>query len=100
MDPVGVGAGNARPTTVYRSRASQAPGDPAAGPRHPSGRIRDIRDRGVTMRPILRDNGACRRMLGIFLILLFLQSIAGWRVSNADDTEHRQPTRSYGRYLA
>jgi hypothetical protein len=31
--------------------------------------------------------------------LLFFQSITGWRVSNADDAEHRQPTQSYGRYL-
>jgi hypothetical protein len=51
------------------------------------------------MRRILRDNGLSLTMLGIFLVLLFLQSLAGWRVSSADDAEHRQPTESYGRYL-
>ena len=51
------------------------------------------------MRRTLRDNSLSLTMLAIFLVLLFLQSITGWRVSNADDTEHRQPTQSYGRYL-
>jgi hypothetical protein len=51
------------------------------------------------MRRKLRDNGLSLTMLGIFVVLLVLQSIAGWRVSNAEDTEHRQPTMSYGRYL-
>jgi hypothetical protein len=51
------------------------------------------------MRRKLRDDGLSLTMLGIFLMLLFLQSITGWRVSNADDAEHRQPTQSYGRYL-
>jgi len=51
------------------------------------------------MRRNLRDNSLSLTMLGIFLILLFLQSITGWRVSNADDAQHRQPTQSYGRYL-
>ena len=51
------------------------------------------------MRHKLRDNGLSLTMLGIFLVLLFLQSITGWRVSNAEDAQHRQPTQSYGRYL-
>jgi hypothetical protein len=51
------------------------------------------------MRRKLRDNSLSLTMLGIFLVLLFLQSLAGWRVSNADDAEHHQPTQSYGRYL-
>jgi hypothetical protein len=28
-----------------------------------------------------------------------LQSVTGWRVSNADAAQHGQPTHSYGRYL-
>jgi len=51
------------------------------------------------MRRKLRDNSLSLTMLGIFGVLLILQSIAGWRVSNAEDTEHHQPTQSYGRYL-
>src|SRR3954469_9421695 len=51
------------------------------------------------MRRKLHDNSLSLTMLGIFLVLLFLQSLAGWRVSNADATEHHQPTQSYGRYL-
>jgi hypothetical protein len=51
------------------------------------------------MRRKLRDNGLSLTMLGIFVVLLILQSIAGWQVSNAEDTEHQQPTQSYGRYL-
>jgi hypothetical protein len=47
----------------------------------------------------LRDNSLSLTMFGIFLVLVFLQSITGWRVSNADDAQHRQPTQSYGRYL-
>src|SRR6266540_5005968 len=51
------------------------------------------------MRRRLRDNGLSLMALGTFLVLLFFQSITGWRVSNADAAEHRQPTQSYGRYL-
>jgi hypothetical protein len=51
------------------------------------------------MRRKLRDNALSLTMLCIFLVLLFLQSVTGWRVSNADDAQHRQPTQSYGRYL-
>jgi hypothetical protein len=47
----------------------------------------------------LRDDSLSLTMLGIFMVLLVSQSIAGWRVSNADDAEHRQPTQNYGRYL-
>jgi uncharacterized protein DUF6766 len=51
------------------------------------------------MRRKLRDNSLSLTMLGIFLVLLVAQSIAGWRVSNAENLEHHQPTQSYGRYL-
>jgi hypothetical protein len=51
------------------------------------------------MRRKLRDNALSLTMLGIFLVLLFLQSVTGWRVSTADDAQHRRPTQSYGRYL-
>jgi hypothetical protein len=51
------------------------------------------------MRRILRDNGLSLAMLGIFLVLLFFQSLTGWRVSNADDAEHHQPVQTYWRYL-
>jgi hypothetical protein len=51
------------------------------------------------MRRKLRDNGLSLTMLGIFLVLLFSQSITGWRVSNADGAQHHQPAQSYGRYL-
>jgi hypothetical protein len=47
----------------------------------------------------VRNNSLSLTMFSIFLVLLFLQSITGWRVSNADDAQHRQPTQSYGRYL-
>jgi hypothetical protein len=53
----------------------------------------------VNMRRLLRDNGLSLTMLGIFLALLLLQSITGWRVSNAEDVEHDQPTQGYARYL-
>src|SRR6266516_739840 len=51
------------------------------------------------MRRKLHDNSLSLMALGVFLVLVFLQSITGWRVSNADDAEHHQPTQSYGRYL-
>ncbi len=51
------------------------------------------------MRRFLRDNGLSLAMLGTFLILLFLQSIAGHEVANSDNKEHRQPSQSYARYL-
>jgi len=51
------------------------------------------------MRRKLRDNSLSLTMLGLFLVLIFFQSITGWRVSNADDAEHHQPAQSYGRYL-
>src|SRR6266496_4365192 len=51
------------------------------------------------MRRKLHDNSLSLMALGVFLVLVFLQSITGWRVSNADAAEHRQPTQSYGRYL-
>jgi hypothetical protein len=51
------------------------------------------------MRRKLHDNGLSLAMLGIFLVLLFFQSLTGWRVNNADDAEHHQPVQSYWRYL-
>jgi hypothetical protein len=53
----------------------------------------------VCVRRKLRDNGLSLTMLGIFLVLLVLQSVAGWLVSNAEDAEHGRPTRSYASYL-
>jgi Domain of unknown function (DUF6766) len=51
------------------------------------------------MRRKLHDNSLSLMALGVFLVLVFLQSITGWRVSNADDAEHHRSTQSYGRYL-
>jgi uncharacterized protein DUF6766 len=51
------------------------------------------------MRRRLRDNSLSLVMLAIFVVLLVLQSAAGWRVSNADAIEHGRPSQSYGRYL-
>jgi hypothetical protein len=51
------------------------------------------------MRRKLHDNSLSLMALGVFLVLVFLQSITGWRVTNADDAEHHRSTQSYGRYL-
>jgi hypothetical protein len=51
------------------------------------------------MRRRLRDNGLSLVMLGIFLVLLVLQSIAGWRANNSEQAEHGQPAESYLSYV-
>jgi hypothetical protein len=51
------------------------------------------------MRRLLRDNGLSITMFGLFLVLLVMQSLTGWRTANQDNQEHRQPTESYGDYL-
>jgi hypothetical protein len=51
------------------------------------------------MRRVLRDNGLSITMLALFLIFLVAQSVAGWKASNSDLEEHRQPPESYGEYL-
>jgi hypothetical protein len=52
------------------------------------------------MRRFLRDNSLSTTLCGLFLVFLLLQSITGWRTSNQDNQEHRQPTQSYPRYLS
>jgi hypothetical protein len=51
------------------------------------------------MRRFVRDNSLSITLCGLFLVFLLLQSITGWRTSNQDNQEHRQPTQSYGSYL-
>jgi hypothetical protein len=48
---------------------------------------------------VLRDNGLSITMFGLFLIFLVGQSIAGYKTSNSDNQQHRQPRESYGQYL-
>ncbi len=51
------------------------------------------------MRRFVRDNSLSITLCGLFVVFLLLQSITGWRTSNQDNQEHRQPTQSYGSYL-
>jgi hypothetical protein len=51
------------------------------------------------MRRLLRDNGLSITTFGLFLVLLVMQSLTGWRTANQDNQEHRQPTESYADYL-
>ena len=51
------------------------------------------------MRRVLRDNGLSITMFALFLIFLVAQSIAGYKATNSDNEEHRQPRESYGEYL-
>jgi hypothetical protein len=51
------------------------------------------------MRRFLRNNSLSITLCGLFLVFLLMQSITGWRTSNQDNQEHRQPTQSYARYL-
>jgi uncharacterized protein (DUF486 family) len=51
------------------------------------------------MRRVLRDNGLSITMFALFLIFLVAQSIAGYKASNSDNEEHRQPRESYSEYL-
>jgi hypothetical protein len=51
------------------------------------------------MRRVLRDNGLSITMFALFLIFLVAQSITGYKATNSDNEEHRQPRESYGEYL-
>jgi hypothetical protein len=51
------------------------------------------------MRRVLRDNGLSITMFALFLVFLVAQSIAGYKASNSDNEEHRQPRESYAEYL-
>jgi hypothetical protein len=52
------------------------------------------------MRRVLRDNGLSISMFTLFLVFLFLQTIAGHRTTNSDNEQHGQPPESYAQYLA
>src|SRR4029453_1356951 len=82
---------------VRRDRTSLE-GQRRPGPRRnvPSGRSPRPEDR---MRRVLRDNGLSITMFALFLVFLVAQSIAGYRATNSDNTQHRQPPQSYGQYL-
>ena len=51
------------------------------------------------MRRVLRDNGLSITMFALFLVFLVAQSIAGYKATNRENTQHRQPPESYGQYL-
>jgi hypothetical protein len=51
------------------------------------------------MRRVLRDNGLSLAMFGFFLVFLVAQSVAGYKTSNSENEQHRQPKESYGQYL-
>ena len=51
------------------------------------------------MRRVLRDNGLSITMFALFLVFLVAQSIAGYKSTNSDNEQHRQPPESYGEYL-
>jgi hypothetical protein len=52
------------------------------------------------MRRVLRDNGLSLVMFALFLVFLAGQSIAGYKTTNSENQQHRQPPESFGRYLA
>jgi hypothetical protein len=51
------------------------------------------------MRRVLRDNGLSLAMFAFFLVFLVAQSVAGYKTSNSENEQHRQPKESYGQYL-
>jgi hypothetical protein len=51
------------------------------------------------MRRFLRDNSLTTVLLGVFVVLLWGQSLTGYREYNSDQQEHQQPVISYGEYL-
>lgn len=51
------------------------------------------------MRNKLRDNSLSITMLGLFLLFLIGQSLAGWKDYNESQQTHRQPTAAYIEYL-
>ena len=51
------------------------------------------------MRRVLRDNGLSITMFALFLVFLVAQSIAGYKATNSENEQHRQPPESFGEYL-
>ena len=51
------------------------------------------------MRRFVYENSLSLTMLGLFLVFLLGQSVAGWLVYNVDQADHRQPAIPYGAYL-
>ena len=51
------------------------------------------------MRRFLYENSLSLAMLGLFLLFLAGQSLAGWYVYNNDQQDHQQPSIPYGAYL-
>ncbi len=51
------------------------------------------------MRRVLRDNGLSITMFALFLVFLVGQSIAGYKSTNSENEQHRQPPESYAEYL-
>ena len=51
------------------------------------------------MRRVLRDNGLSITLFTLFLVFLVLQSIAGYKTTNSENEQHRQPPESFGEYL-
>jgi hypothetical protein len=51
------------------------------------------------MRRVLRDNGLSITMFTLFLVFLFLQTIAGHRTANSENEQHGQLPESYAQYL-
>ena len=51
------------------------------------------------MRRFLRDNSLSIVFLGLFVVTLFGQSIAGFHLYNEDALEHHEPVTGYLRYL-
>ena len=51
------------------------------------------------MRTWIRDQSLSLFFLGLFLLTLFGQSVAGWKAHNEQQLEHDSPTISYPRYL-
>jgi len=47
----------------------------------------------------VRDNGLVLAMFGFFLVFLVIQSVSGFRVYNADQTEHGQAAVAFSTYL-
>jgi hypothetical protein len=51
------------------------------------------------MRRFVYENGLSLVMLGLFLLFLGGQSLAGWFAYNSDQKDHQQPAIPYGAYL-
>ena len=51
------------------------------------------------MRTWIRDQSLSLFFLGLFLLTLFGQSVAGWKAHNEEQLQHDSPAISYTRYL-